>query len=200
MYSYILSASVAIAATGMSAAMVTETASLRGTVPAETAPSGISVTAIEVAAIGISGVEVATAGVSAIDVATTIGVAAAIGISATVVFVLKATPIKATAVEISGISSFEKRPIVGIVGVIPIVTVPDGVVVVSIPGELGFKGYAVAVGIPISGVGISALIRRIGLLVDGRRRLVNRRRLLISRMSRLLINRIGFLGIAPGGY
>jgi hypothetical protein len=199
--------------------MVTETAALRGTVPAETTPAGISVAAIEVAtidvsAIGVSGVEVATAGVSAVgkaaigiagvSVATVdipaVGIPAAIGISASVVFALKATPIKATAVEISGISSFEKRPIVGIVGVIPIVTVPDGVVVVHIPGELGFKGYTVAVGIPIVGVGISALIRRIGLLVDGSRSLVDRGLLLIGRMSRLLINRIGFLGIDPGGY
>jgi hypothetical protein len=198
---YFLPASVAISATGMSAtAMTTESAPLSAGMAVEPAAAGISV-ASKSAAIGIAGVEVTVTGVSVIgisrvgismiDVSTigisaAVGIAAAIGISASVVFALKATSVKATTIEISSIPSLEKRPIVGIVGVIPIVTVPDGVVVVRIPGELSRKGYTVAVGIPIIGVGISALICRIGLLIYRSGSLVN-------------AGWGWYLGIAPGG-
>lgn len=162
----------------MSAAMVTETAALRGTVPAETA-------VVDIAAIGISGVEVSAISISAVGKAAigetmidvpAIGIPAAVGVPASVVFALKPSTIKSTAVEISGISSFKKWPIVGIVSVIPIVTVPNRVVVVRVSGKLSFEGYTITVGISIIGVGVSALICRIGLLVDGR-----------------------YLGVAPGG-
>jgi hypothetical protein len=190
----VLPASVAVAAT----AVVTETAPLRATMSGksaavEVAPAGISVSAIEVAAvevaaIGKAGVEVATAGVSAIDVATTIGISAAIRISASVVFVLKTTPVKATAIEISGIPSFEKRPIVGIVSIIPIVAVPDRIVVVRISGEVSFKAYTIAVGISIIGIGVGALICGIRFLIYRSGSLVDDARLRI------------YLCIAPGGY
>jgi hypothetical protein len=158
--------------------------------------------AVEVAAIGISvagiaAIEAPAVGVPGVGIST-IGIAAAIGITATVVFALKTTSVKATAVEISCIPTLEKRPVVGIVGIIPIVTVPDRVIVVCISRELSCEGYAIAVGIPVW-VGIGALVCGIGLLVDGSRLLIGRLRLLIGRRSRLLINRIGFLCIAPSG-
>jgi hypothetical protein len=169
-----LSASVAIAATAMSAAMITKTAALRGAVPAETAVSE-----------------------AAISISAAIGISATIGVSATVVFVLKTTSVKATAVEISGIPSFEKRPIVGIVSIIPIVTVPDLVVVVRISGEVCLKAYSIAVGIPIIGVGVGVLIHRSGSLVDdGRRRYIYTRATKGRPEMRVDI----YLGIAPGGY
>ena len=161
---------MAIAAT----AMVTATAALRGTVPGEAAVVGKSVAAIEVSAVSIPAVGEAAIGETMIDVPA-IG-KASVGVSATIVFALKTTSVKATAVEISGIPSFEKRPIVGIVGVVPIVAVPDRVVVVRIPGELSLKGYTVAIGIPIIGVGIGLLVRRTEMRVDI------------------------YLGIAAGGY
>jgi hypothetical protein len=173
----------------------------------EVAPIGISVAgesaAIEVAAVGVPGVGISTIDVPVIGIAGvdifTIGIAAAIGITATVVFALKTTSVKATAVEISCIPSLEKRPVVGIVGIIPIVAVPDRVIVVCIPGELSCKGYSIAIGISIIGIGIGALVCGIWLLVDGGRLLIDGSRFLIARSSRLLINRIGFLCIAPGG-
>jgi len=125
--------------------MVTETAAWSATMTAESSATGISVSAIEVASVevaatGVSVIGEAGVGISMVDVSTTIGIStidistidistidisAAISIPASVVFALKTPPIKATAIEISGIPSFEKRPIVGIVGIIPIVTVPD---------------------------------------------------------------------------
>jgi len=188
-YRYFLPASVAISAT----AMVTETAAWSATMTAESSATGISVSAIEVASVevaatGVSVIGEAGVGISMVDVSTTIGIStidistidistidisAAISIPASVVFALKTPPIKATAIEISGIPSFEKRPIVGIVGIIPIVTVPDRIVVVRIPGELSCKGYTVAVGIPVVGVGVGALICRIGLLIYRSGSLVN---------------------------
>jgi hypothetical protein len=194
---YILSASVTVAA----ADMVTATAALRAAVTAKPAPAGISVAAIEVSTVEVSAIEVSAIGVSGVETAISEAMVdvsmidvsmvdvsmvdkAAIGISAAVVFALKTSPIKATAVEISGIPSFEKRPIVGIVGVIPIVAIPDGVVVVCISGKVSFKAYTIAVSISIIGIGIGALICRIGFLIDWRR---------------CLVNRSGGLGIAPGG-
>jgi hypothetical protein len=169
-------------------AMTTESAPLSAGMTVESAAAGISM-AGKSAAIGIAGVEVATTGVSAIGEAR-VGISmvdvSAIGIAASVVFALKATSVKAATIEISGIPSLEKRPIVGIVGIIPIVTVPDGVVVVRIPWELSRKGYTVAVGIPIIGVGIGALICRIGLLIYRSGSLVN-------------AGWGWYLGIAPGG-
>ena len=165
---YILPASVTVAAT----AMVTATAALRATMAGETAPVGISVTAIEVSTVEVAATSVsvigeAGVGISTIDVSTIgiSGVEVVAGIATSVVFALKTTPIKAASIEISGIPSFEKRPIVGIVGIIPIVTVPDGIVVVRVPGELSCKGHTVAVGIPVIGVGVGTLNCRIGFLI-----------------------------------
>jgi hypothetical protein len=209
--SYFLPASVAISTTSMSAisatAMITETTSLSAGMTGESA--AIEVAMVEVATVGISVAGIATidvpaigvpgVSISTIGISTMIGVAASIGITATVVFALKATSVKTTTVEICCIPSLEKRPIVCIIGVIPIMSVPNRVIVICIPGELSCKGYSIAVGISIIGVGIGTLICGIGLLVDGGRLLIGRRRLLIGRGSRLLINRIGFLCIAPGG-
>ena len=213
--SYFLPASVTKSATSMSAisatSMVAETAPLSTGMTAEPtavkiAAIGISVAgigAIEAPAVGVPGVDVSTIDVPAIGIAgvdvAMIGISSAISITATIVFALKTTSVKATAVEISCIPTLEKRPVVGIVGIIPIVAVPDRVIVVCIPGELSCKGYSIAIGISIIGVGIGALVCGIGLLVDGGRLLIRRLRLLIGRRSRLLINRIGFLCIAPGG-
>jgi len=175
---------MAISATAMVAtatAMVAETTPLSAGMTADSAAACISVTSIT--AIEVAAVEVAAVGVPGVDIST-IGIAAAtICITATVVFALKTTSVKAAAVEISCIPSLEKRPVVGIVGIIPIVAVPDRVIIVCIPGELSCKGYSIAVSIP-AWVGIGALICRIGFLVN---------------RSRLLVNRSRNLGIAPGG-
>jgi hypothetical protein len=196
------SAAVEVAAIGISVAGVAAVEVAAVGVP------GVSISMIDVPVIGIAGVDISTIGIT-----TTIGVTATISITATVVFALKTTSVKATAVEISCIPSLEKRLVVGIVGIIPKVTVPDRVIVVCIPGELSCKGYSIAIGISIIGIGIGALVCGIRLLVDGGRLLIGRLRLLIGRLRlligrgrlligrgrRLLINRIGFLGIAPGG-
>ena len=204
--SYFLPASVTKSATSMSAisatSMVAETAPLSTGMTAE--PTAVKIAAIGISVAGIGAIEAPAVGVPGVDISTigittTIGVAATIGITATVVFALKTTSVKATAVEISCIPTLEKRPVVGIVGIIPIVAVPNRVIVICIPGELSCKGYSIAIGISIIGVGIGALVCGIGLLVDGGRLLIRRLRLLIGRRSRLLINRIGFLCIAPGG-
>jgi len=198
--SYFLPASVTKSATSMSAisatSMVAETAPLSTGMTAE--PTAVKIAAIGISVAGIGAIEAPAVGVPGVDVAM-IGISSAISMTATIVFALKTTSVKATAVEISCIPTLEKRPVVGIVGIIPIVAVPDRVIVVCIPGELSCKGYSIAIGISIIGVGIGALVCGIGLLVDGGRLLIRRLRLLIGRRSRLLINRIGFLCIAPGG-
>lgn len=99
----------------------------------------------------------------------------AVGISATVVIALKTPPVEATAVEIPRIPSFKERPVVGIVAVIPVVPVPGWVVIVRIPRKFVLIDYTVAGGIAVR-IGIDLLVRRIGFLVDSRRRLVNHRR------------------------
>jgi len=198
--SYFLPASVTKSATSMSAisatSMVAETAPLSTGMTAES--TAVKIAAIGISVAGIGAIEAPAVGVPGVDVAM-IGISSAISMTATIVFALKTTSVKATAVEISCIPTLEKRPVVGIVGIIPIVAVPDRVIVVCIPGELSCKGYSIAIGISIIGVGIGALVCGIGLLVDGGRLLIRRLRLLIGRRSRLLINRIGFLCIAPGG-
>src|SRR5882757_1808552 len=101
--------------------------------------------------------------ISAIRIAAIIISAAAI--SATVILVLKTSPVKATAVKIPGIPPFKERPVVGIVVIIPVVAVPGWIVIVRIPGEFVLIHYTILGGIAV-GVGIGALIRRVGFLVD----------------------------------
>jgi len=55
-----------------------------------------------------------------------------------IIALAKAAIVKTTAVKISGIPSFKERPIVSIVIVIPIVTVPGRIVIISISGEFVF--------------------------------------------------------------
>ncbi len=55
------------------------------------------------------------------------------------------TIIKTTAVEITGIPSFKERPVVSIVIVIPVVTVPGRIVVIGITGEIIFISYRVGI-------------------------------------------------------
>ncbi len=53
----------------------------------------------------------------------------------------KPTIVKTTTGKISGIPSLKERPIMGIVIVIPIVTIPGRIVVIRIPREIGFTHY-----------------------------------------------------------
>src|SRR5271170_4893676 len=86
--------------------------------------------------------------------------------------------VKTTAVEITGISLFKKRAVMGVVPIIAIVTVPGRKVVISISGELVFIDHAIAAGIAI-GVDICALVV-IGLLIYRSGRWVDRQRCYIN--------------------
>jgi hypothetical protein len=150
----------------------------------------VGITWVEVTTVGITWVEVTTVGVSTINVPTiyvsaTIGISAAISIVATVVGALKAAHVEAAPNEKSGIPSFKKRPIVSIIVVIPVVTVPDGIVIISI------SFIRIRIGALICWVGL--LIGRIRLLIGGGRGLINRRRCLVNAWRYIL-------RIATGGY
>jgi hypothetical protein len=83
--------------------------------------------------------------------------------TATIVSLAEPAIVKTTAIKISGIPSFEKWPIVGIVIVIAVVAVPGRIVIISISGEFFFIPYRAG------SVGIS-----IWILVNGRRRRIYR--------------------------
>jgi hypothetical protein len=83
--------------------------------------------------------------------------------TAAIVSLAEPTIVKTTAIKISGIPSFEKWPIVGIIIVIPVVTVPGRIVIISISREFVFIPYRAG------SVGIS-----IWILVNGRRRRIYR--------------------------
>jgi hypothetical protein len=85
------------------------------------------------------------------------------GPAAAIVSLAEPAIVKTTAVKISGIPSFKKWPIVGIVIVIPVVTVPGRIVIINITGEFVFIPYRAG------SVGIS-----IWILVNGRRRRIYR--------------------------
>ena len=73
-----------------------------------------------------------------------------LGPTATIIPLSKPTIVKTAAVKVARIPSFKKRPVVGIVIVIPVVTVPGRIVIISISGELVFIGNrAGSVGISI---------------------------------------------------
>jgi len=97
----------------------------------------------------------------------TIGIATppitGLGPTAPIITLAKATIVETTAVKISGIPSFKERPIVSIVIVIPVVTVPGRIVIISIAGEFIFIRHC-AGRIRIS----------IRILVHGRRRRIYR--------------------------
>ncbi len=72
----------------------------------------------------------------------------------------KPTIVETTAVEITGIPSLKKRPIVGIVIVILVVPIPGRIVIISIPGKFIFICYC------SGGIGVSIYI---GILAHWRR-------------------------------
>ena len=86
-----------------------------------------------------------------------------LGPTATIIPLAKPAIVKTAAVKVPRIPSFKKRPVVGIVIVIPVVTVPGRIVIIRISGELVFIGNRAG------GVGIS-----IWILVHGRRRHIYR--------------------------
>jgi hypothetical protein len=86
-----------------------------------------------------------------------------LGKAATIIGLAKPAIVKTTTVKISGIPSFKERPIVSIVIVILVVTVPGRIVIISIAGEFVFIRYrAGRISIPIR------------VLVHGRRRRIYR--------------------------
>lgn len=137
-----------------------------------------------IAVIGVPAIGKARVGISTINVATTIGISAAISISATVICALEATYIKAATDEEPGIPTFKERPIVRIVVIIPVVTVPDGIVIVGISGERICEEYSI--GRVLIGIGIGALVRRIGLLIGWSRLLICWRLRLVARSRGLI--------------
>jgi hypothetical protein len=87
----------------------------------------------------------------------------ALGPTPAVIGLAKPAIVKTTTVKISGIPSFKERPIVSIVIVIPIVTVPGRIIIISISGEFVIiRHRAGCIGIPIR------------VLVYGRRRRIYR--------------------------
>ena len=83
--------------------------------------------------------------------------------TATIIPLAKPAIVKTAAVKVPRIPSFKKWPVVGIVIVIPVVTVPGRIVIISISGELVFIGNRAG------SVGIS-----IWILVHRRRRRIYR--------------------------
>jgi hypothetical protein len=89
--------------------------------------------------------------------------------------------IKAAAVEITPVIPFERRAVVGIIETVAIVPVPGRVVIINVPGELIFVCYSR--GVLGRGGGISILVgrvRRISIIIDRGRLLINDRGLLIN--------------------
>lgn len=132
----------------MTAAAMTATAvtgkSMTATV---TTVSGISAvsgkttvkTAAGIAASGESPINRAAVNVAVIHITT---VYIPTGIAGIAKSGAEASPIKPSAVKISGIGPFKERPIVGIVIVVPVVTIPGRVVIIGIAREFVLEIYA----------------------------------------------------------
>jgi hypothetical protein len=138
---------------------------------AETAAVSVRVAAT-VIVVGISMVGISMVGISTIRIcAATISMAEA--------GAYETGAVKTSAVEIAGVALFKKRAVVGVVAIIPIVTVPGREVVIGISGELVFIDHAIAAGVAI-GVGVCTLVIICTLILIGAlvviRFLVDRRR------------------------
>jgi hypothetical protein len=81
-------------------------------------------------------IAISTVHISAIGIATP--AITGRGPTATIITLAKPTIVKTTAVKISVIPSFKERPIVSIVIVIPVVTVPGRIVIISKSREISF--------------------------------------------------------------
>jgi hypothetical protein len=86
------------------------------------------------AAIYITAIYITAIVIPAIDVPTGIAGIAKSG--------AEACPVKPSAVKISGIGSFKEGPIVGVVIVVPVVTIPGRVVIISVAREFVLEIYA----------------------------------------------------------
>jgi hypothetical protein len=118
--------------------------------------------------IGKPAIAISTVHIRAIGIATS--PITGRGPTATIISLAKPTIVKTTAVKISGIPSFKERPIVSIVKVIPVMTIPDRIVIISISREVSFTHYP----------GSSRII--ILILINGRRRR-RRRRIIFLRTA-----------------
>jgi hypothetical protein len=124
-------------------------------------PAATSESAPVKSTIGNAAIPKSTVHVPAIDETTS--PITRLGKAATIIGLAKPAIVKTTTVKISGIPSFKERPIVSIVIVIPIVTVPGRIIIISISGEFVIIRHRAG------SIGIS-----IRILVHGRRRRIYR--------------------------